>query len=225
MVWVIIQPKDNVAERRKKMHDKLKDLEMAKKRDHKIMITDEAINKVPRIEYKEIESAQYDILWKLAREVLLISKEDNDSDEVAITYSLDNLNEAGEERELVYGVSLGDEHSVDPEEDTTSYHILNGSLQCVVVVLHNHPSLSKLSLQDIGFLLMYRSMKMIVAVTNYGSVYYLVKTNKYDAERAKELYREAYGLYTEAENLKGYQEATEYFLNNCYKAGLLHDNR
>jgi hypothetical protein len=42
--------------------DTLKDLEMAKKRNHKIMITDEAIDKVPRIEYKEIEPEQYDIL-------------------------------------------------------------------------------------------------------------------------------------------------------------------
>jgi hypothetical protein len=205
--------------------DILKDLEMAKKRDHKIMITDEAIDKVPRIEYKEIEPEQYDILQKLVKEVLLISKDDNDSDEVAITYSLDNLNDVGEERDLIYGVSLGDEHSVDPEEDTTSYHILNGALQCVVVVLHNHPSMSKLSLQDISFLLMYRSMKMIIAVTNYGSVYYLVKTRNYDVEKAKELYKEAYRRYTEAENLKGYQEATDYFLNNCYQAGLLHDNR
>jgi hypothetical protein len=205
--------------------DTLKDLEMAKKRNHKIMITDEAIDKVPRIEYKEIEPEQYDILQKLVKEVLLISKDDNDSDEVAITYSLDNLNDVGEERDLIYGVSLGDEHSVDPEEDTTSYHILNGALQCVVVVLHNHPSMSKLSLQDISFLLMYRSMKMIIAVTNYGSVYYLVKTRNYDVEKAKELYKEAYRRYTEAENLKGYQEATDYFLNNCYQAGLLHDNR
>jgi hypothetical protein len=205
--------------------DILKDLEMAKKRDHKIMITDEAIDKVPRIEYKEIEPEQYDILQKLVKEVLLISKDDNDSDEVAITYSLDNLNDVGEERDLIYGVSLGDEHSVDPEEDTTSYHILNGALQCVVVVLHNHPSMSKLSLQDISFLLMYRSMKMIIAVTNYGSVYYLVKTRNYDVEKAKELYKEAYRRYTEAENLKGYQEATDYFLNNSCQAGLLHDNR
>ena len=34
------------------MSNNLKDLEMAKKRDHKIMITDEAINKVPRVQYK-----------------------------------------------------------------------------------------------------------------------------------------------------------------------------
>jgi hypothetical protein len=69
-----------------KQADTLKELEMAKKRDHKIMITDEAIKKVPRIEYKEIEPEQYDILQKLVKEVLLISKDDNDSDEVAITF-------------------------------------------------------------------------------------------------------------------------------------------
>ena len=33
---------------------------MAKKRDHKIMITDEAINKVPRVQYKEIPETEYD---------------------------------------------------------------------------------------------------------------------------------------------------------------------
>jgi hypothetical protein len=125
----------------------------------------------------------------------------------------------------MYGVSLGDEHSVDPEEDTVSYHILNGILQCVVVVLHNHPSMSKLSLQDVGFLLTYRNMKMIIAVTNYGHIYYLVKTDKYDAEKAAILYKEAYSLYAKAENLKGYQEATDYFLNNCYMVGLLHEDR
>jgi hypothetical protein len=215
----------NVWSERMNQVDALKNLEMAKKRNHKVMITDEAIDKVPRIEYKEIDPEQYDILQKLVKEVLLISKDDNDSDEVAITYNLDNLNDVGDERDLIYGVSLGDEHSVDPEEDTISYHILNGALQCVVVVLHNHPSMSKLSLQDISFLLMYRNMKMIIAVTNYGNVYYLVKTRNYDVEKAKELYKEAYRRYTEVGNLKGYQEATNYFLNNCYQAGLLHDNR
>ena len=34
------------------MSENLNDLEMAKKRDYKIMITDAAINKVPRVQYK-----------------------------------------------------------------------------------------------------------------------------------------------------------------------------
>ena len=56
-----------------------------KKRDHKIMITDEAINKVSRVQYKEIPETEYDNLRELARQVLQISKDENDSNEVAVT--------------------------------------------------------------------------------------------------------------------------------------------
>ena len=42
------------------MSENLNDLEMAKKRDYKIMITDAAINKVPRVQYKEIPETEYD---------------------------------------------------------------------------------------------------------------------------------------------------------------------
>lgn len=45
-----------------KMRKNLNNLERAKKRDHKIMITDEAINKVPRVQYKEIPETEYDNL-------------------------------------------------------------------------------------------------------------------------------------------------------------------
>lgn len=48
------------------MSENLNDLEMAKKRDHKIMITDEAINKVPFVQYKEIPETEYDNLRELA---------------------------------------------------------------------------------------------------------------------------------------------------------------
>lgn len=205
-------------------NEKLKELLQAKKRDHKIVITDEAINKVPRIEYKEIAEEQYDILQLLLQETMTISQRDNNSDEVAITYSLD-ANIDNDDRNMVYGVSLGDEHSVDPLEDVTSYHIINGTAECVVVILHNHPSLSKLSLQDIQYLLMYHSLKMIVAVTNLGSVFYLVKTNKYDYHRAMQLYKQAYKMFDEANNLADYQKATDYFLNNCSTVGLIHEDR
>ena len=47
---------------------------MAHKRDHKIMITDEAIKKVPMISYREIPEKEYPMLRNLAQEVLKISK-------------------------------------------------------------------------------------------------------------------------------------------------------
>ena len=40
------------------MSENLNDLEMAKKRDYKIMITDAAINKGPRVQYKEIPETE-----------------------------------------------------------------------------------------------------------------------------------------------------------------------
>ena len=204
--------------------DRINDLEMAKKRDHKIMITDDAIGKVPYIEYKGIQKEQYAILQEFSKEVLRISKDENESNEVAITYNMDILSASGEvSREGYYGIALGTEHSVDPEEDTTSYHILNGTADCVVVILHNHPSLSKLSLSDVQFLLQYRTMKMIVAVTNLGAVSYLVKSDNYDRTRAISLFNDAYKMDADAKNLKEKQEAADYFLNRCQEAGLVFD--
>ena len=50
-----------------KINERLDELQMAKKRDHKIMITDEAINKVPRIKYKHIPEVEYDTLWNVEK--------------------------------------------------------------------------------------------------------------------------------------------------------------
>lgn len=70
----------------------LSNLEMAKKRNHKIPITDKAIEKVPFIKYREIPTEEYEIIHNLAKQVLQLSKDKNDSNEVAITYSFDKFN-------------------------------------------------------------------------------------------------------------------------------------
>lgn len=101
------------------MSENLNDLEMAKKRDYKIMITDAAINKVPRVQYKEIPETEYDNLRELARQVLQISKDENDSNEVAVTYSLESA-QLIEKGERYLGIALGAEHDVDSLSDSTS---------------------------------------------------------------------------------------------------------
>ena len=160
------------------MKNNWNNLEMAKKRDHKIIITDEAINKIPRIKYRGIPESEYDNLWDLAKNVLKISKEENDSNEVAITYSLDSV-KLIEQGERYIGIALGSEHDVDPLSDTTAYHLISSIEECVVIVLHNHPSLSDFSLTDVQFLLRYDNVKMMVVITNLGSISYLVKNKKY----------------------------------------------
>ena len=99
----------------------LETLEMSNKRNHKVMITDEAIEKVPFIRYKEIPEEEYPIIQMLAKKVLQLSKDENESNEVAITYSMDNT-EDEREAEQCFGVDFGDDHSADPMRDSYSFH-------------------------------------------------------------------------------------------------------
>ena len=189
------------------------------KRDHKVKITEQAITKVPLIEYPNIPREQWTIIQELLKEVLRLSKDKNNSDEVCIVYNYFSLTDL-DNIEKMYGVVLGDEHSVQPDGSTTSYHILNSSVDCVVIILHNHPSLLKISLQDIYYMLSYRSVKLMVAVTNLGSVTFVVKKDNYDKQKAIKLYKEAVAMELKSNTLKNKQEAVQYFLNECGIAGL-----
>lgn len=204
--------------------ENISDLKMAKKRDHKITITDEAIEKVPRIQYKNIPESEYNTIQELAKNVLQISKNENNSNEVAITYSMDSTERIQKGEEYI-GVALGSEHEVDPISNTTAYHLVSSAKECIVIVLHNHPSLSDFSLSDVQFLLRYASIKMMVVVTNLGSISYLVKGNGYIYEKAVELFNEAVSSNNEARDLKSLQKAADHFLKNCYMAGIDYDNR
>lgn len=204
--------------------NRMRDLEMAKKRDHKIMITDEAIKKVPRIKYKNIPESEYDTIWELARTVLSISKNENHSNEVAITYGMDSVDRIQKGEEYI-GVALGNEHEVDPISSTIAYHLVASAKECIVIVLHNHPSLSDFSLSDVQFLLRYASIKMMVVVTNFGGISYLVKGKGYAYENAIALFNEAVSANNEARDLKGLRKAADHFLKNCHTVGIDYDNR
>lgn len=203
--------------------NKLDSLEMAKKRNQKVRITEEAIQKVPYIRYREVPEQEYDIIQSLARHVLELSRERNDSNEVAITYSYDpDMILAGEE---LVGVHFGDEHSVDPLADPQTFHLIMKSQECAVVSLHNHPSISLVSLMDIRFFLRYHSIKLLVIVTNLGGISYLVKSRKYDYVASIDFVNDVIAMHNEADNVRGYQKAIQYFLSNCYKVGIIYENR
>lgn len=160
-------------------------LGMVKKRERKVYITEIAIDKVPFIQYKGFTDAQNRVMRELAQEVLMVSKDENDSNEVAITCDL------GVDDPLeVYGVSFGTEHEVDVRADTLSNHILVSQKSAAVVVLHNHPSTQTFSIQDIRFFMEFASLEVMVVVSNQGKVHYLKREDRYDLKRAIALFNE-----------------------------------
>lgn len=80
-------------------------------------------------------------------------------------------------------------------------------------------------LKQIQFLLAYDTVKLMVVITNLGSISYLVKNSKYDFEKAVDLLNEAIDLNNKAQNLKDLQETADYFLKNCYNVGINYENR
>ena len=198
-------------------------LRMSKKRDHKIMITEEAIRKVPFIRYREIPEDEYEIIYELAKQVLRLSKDENESNEVAITYSFDT--EKIILQENLVGVQFGDEHSVNPMADTLSYHLIMSSKECMVVSMHNHPSVSLISVADMRFFLQYGSIRFLVIVTNLGSISYMVKSRRYNYIKAVRLLNQTIQLHNKASDLKEHQKAARYFISNCHKAGIIYENR
>ncbi len=197
--------------------DNMKELR-SKKRNSKIMITDVAIKKVASMKFKGFDDSISENIAELAKMCLKISKEQNNSNEVAITYSTDHL--PNEDYSNYMSVCLGDEHEVDPLADTQSGHLIMSSRECVVVMLHNHPSGSHISLADIRFLLEYNSIKMVLVVTNMGNVSYLEKNDKYKRKVATNLYNEAVKRHNRLLLFKNYEKATRFFLSNCYDVGI-----
>lgn len=148
----------------------------------------------------------------------------DNGNETAITYSMDLLEEFSENTEKGFGISYGDEHSVKPFGDPIASELVHRASGSVILVIHNHPSLSKVSLQDVWLFLKYAAVKMIVVVTNLGAIDYIVKTDKYNRLEALKLYDEALEKEKNSHNLKEKQDAANHFLRNCKKAGIVYQD-
>ena len=57
-----------------------------------------------------------------------------------------------------------------------------------VAIVHNHPSTQTLSLQDVNLFLSNASIRVIVVVSNQGTVHYMRKDENYSFTIARELY-------------------------------------
>lgn len=196
----------------------------SKDRSKKVMITEEAINKVPYIEYKNIDETEYKNIQYLAKKVLQLSKDNNNSNEVAITYGLAVMEMLSEDSDYV-GIAFGNEHDVKPLSDTKSSLLIHGYKRCAVVLLHNHPSLSLISLEDIRFFLEHWGIQLMVIVSNLGAISYISKSRTFNSYKAIELLNDCITKNNMATDLKGKADAVKYFIQNCHSVGIDYDDR
>ena len=66
---------------------------------------------------------------------------------------------------------------------------------------------------------------LLVVVTNLGSISYMVKGKNFDYSKGVRLLNEMIQRYNQASDLKGYQDAAKFFLNHCYQAGIIYEDR
>ena len=183
----------------------------SKDRFKKVPITDIAISKVPYICYKGMNDGQNDILYRLARLVLMTAQQENDSNEVALTIDLDDL-ESG------IGTQKGNEHEIVIGADTDSYHLIRAGKKTAIV--HNHPSTQTLSMQDIHLFMSNDPVRVIVVVSNQGVVHYLMKDSNFDFGAACDLYNSCVSDLTRESSAREKYNAALEFLAHCTEAGL-----
>lgn len=190
-------------------------LSQAKRRDKKVEITDVSIAKVPFIMYKGFTFEENQKICQLAKTVLILAKEENNSNEVAITYDL-------ERKDLPYGIAFGNEHSVDICSDTRSFHILLSARRTTVIMLHNHPSTKTFSLEDLRFLLTYDSIRMMIVISNQGKIHYISKEEDFDRDMAIQLYSSCVGTLSKSSNIREIYFAAKQYLLKCHTVGLFY---
>ena len=115
-------------------------------------------------------------LYQQCQRLLYYALTRNVSNEVALVYTI-NEHEEG-------NFILGTQTNTDLEADTKTQEILNKNDGSICVLLHNHPTDSSFSIEDYAEFLLYAKIKLMVAVTNSGEQYFMVKTDNYDRKNA-----------------------------------------
>ena len=151
-------------------------MEQAKKRDHKIYITDTAIDKITSSNISYYAKEQNEMIDTKHKQLLARAKQFNDSNETAVLFDLNTGDEA---------VMFGSENSVNIFENPSAVSMTN-SHDKLLFLAHNHPSTQNFSYADLGVFLMNDNINGLSAVSNMGVAHIITKTEKYDFSNAYE---------------------------------------
>ena len=184
-------------------------LEQAKKRDHKVLITDAAIEKVGIVELSDFSDEQMSKMQEKHKNLLLLSKEQNNSNEVLL---IDDLNMRSEVQ------IFGDEFSVSPASNPFAVSIIGRAEKYSLIYMHNHPSTNTFSVADLDTFICEGPIKTMSVVTNQGEVYVINKTSRFDYNNARQLMVEVYDSFR-SDTIDN-KEFVKRFLRECSKGGI-----
>lgn len=153
-------------------------VEQAKKRDHKVYITDTAIKKVGAVQLSDFSEKQAADMQECHKELLRVSQSKNDSNEVLFISNLSFTEKI---------TVMGTEHKVEPGKNPFAVSLVANSPRYSLVYMHNHPSTNTFSFADIDTFVCDGAIKTMSVVTNQGEVYIINKTSKYGFNRARRL--------------------------------------
>lgn len=187
-------------------------LEQAKKRDHKIFITDIAVDKVPCVSVPGLSQAECDRIQCEHKKLLKFAKNENNSNEVAAIYNR-------VKKEVIY--IKGNEDSVVFGDDIGYNIMCRDAYEKEIVVLHNHPNTSKFSVADIFQFVYEDYFGILTVVTNFGDVHILYKTEKFDYNKITDILTCFYSKFKEGEITK--EEVVNNFLKQCREGGVRYE--
>jgi hypothetical protein len=195
----------------------------------KRLITDVAVSKIPYAVYPDMSIQQSLVIHELAEYLLQTAKNRNDSNEIAITCDIAKTDiTQGTVRILEQvGVCYGSQNETDLWSDSNTASIISRAKDITIVNLHNHPSCSTFSINDISIFLRETALKMMVIVGNDGELYYMSKNmNAYDYGKAKGYLMQA-SMVVDPDIVKKEfvsfatsREIADLFLKNCGRLGI-----
>lgn len=185
-------------------------LEQAKKRDHKIFITDVALDRITKSAVPKYSKVQNSLIDEVHKELLARSKNSNNSNEVACLFNLNSGERA---------YRNGSEHKVNIFENPIAYAMADSAEDKSLFLAHNHPSIQTFSYSDLGVFLYNDSIGSMSVVSNTGDVHILFKSDGYSYTKAIEKLmniKDEFGGYSPDVDLP----IVKSFLKNSEKIGI-----
>jgi hypothetical protein len=187
----------------------------AKKRDKKIYITPQTLDKIGLIDVFDGDENLNELLLKYHRQILYLSMNENDSNEVLGIWNT----YTGE-----YITVFGTQSSVEISGNPTAVALFRNSYPKELAFLHNHPSTNTFSLRDIRTFVFSLQIGLISVVTNQGEVYVLQKIGSYDIEKAESFFNNLSKKFP-GQDSESNENFRKQFFKNCGKVGIRYVTR